>query len=195
MFPKTEKGGVLRVDETLFDDVFETVVRSPQGIPAPSLPRRLAALFIELRRLGSKIPPDEATDLIWALWIHHANDEAAASMNAAIEAMVAGAFDLAKPILDQLVQQWPDWAEAWNKRATIAFAEKRDTEALIDIQRTLLLEPRHFGAIIGFGQICMRHRHFIEAKAAFEIANRIHPHISSLQGVIDDLSAAQSLKH
>jgi predicted Zn-dependent protease len=183
------------VDESLFDDVFETVVQSPERSPALSLPRRLTALFIELKRNGSKIPPDEATDLIWALWIHHTDKDAAAGMNAAIEAMVAGSFDLAKPVLDQLVEQWPDWAEAWNKRATIAFAEKRDSDALIDIQRTLLLEPRHFGAIIGFGQICMRHRHFQEAKAAFEIANRIHPHISSLQGVIDDLYAAQGPKH
>ncbi len=179
----------------VFDEVFETVVRSSTRAPAAWLPRRLTALFIELRRFPAKADPEELTDLIWALWIRHSNEEAAGLMVAAIEAMAAGAFDLATPILDRLVDDYPDWSEAWNKRATIAFAEKRDVDGLRDIQRALIIEPRHFGAMIGFAQICIRHRRFSEAKAAFEVARRIHPHLAGLTSIIDDLGASLQRRH
>jgi tetratricopeptide (TPR) repeat protein len=184
-----------RVDDALFDDVFETVVQSPSRKPAAWLPRRLTPLFIELQRKPPKTNPEELAELIWALWIHSTVETADNAMNAAIEAMAAGAFDLARPMLDELVKTYPDWSEAWNKRATVAFAEKRDADALIDIQRTLEIEPRHFGAMIGFAQICVRHQHLSEAKAGFEIAARIHPHIHGLTAIITDLSVSQHLKH
>jgi tetratricopeptide (TPR) repeat protein len=186
---------VARVDDELFDEVFETVIQSPQRKPAAWLPRRLNALFIELQRIPTKGDPEEIADLIWALWIRHPNDQASSSMTAAIEAMSAGAFDLARPLLDRLVSAYPDWAEAWNKRATVFYSERDDAAALLDIQRTLIIEPRHFGAIIGFAQICVRHRRLSEAKAGFEIAYRLHPHIGGLQMIIDDLKTAQHRKH
>jgi predicted Zn-dependent protease len=186
---------MVQVDEPIFDAVFETVIQSPQRTPASWLPRRLNALFVELQRFPARSDPEDTTDLIWALWIRHSNEEAASSMNAAIEAMSAGAFDLARPLLDRLVSDYPDWSEAWNKRATIAYAEKRDSDALADMQRTLTIEPRHFGAMIGFAQICVRHRRFTEAKAAFEIACHIHPHINGLQAIIADLTASQHRMH
>ncbi len=116
-------------------------------------------------------------------------------MTAAVEAMAAGAFDLAEPVLDTLAADYPDWAEVWNKRATVYYASRRDSEALSDIRRALTIEPRHFGAIIGFGQICMRQRRYSEAKAAFEIAQRIHPYIDGLASIIDDLSGSIQRKH
>jgi tetratricopeptide (TPR) repeat protein len=186
---------VQRVDEAVFDKVFATVVQSPQRTPAPWLPRRLNALFRELIRNPTKSDPDEISDLIWAIWIDHSEQAAGIAMTAAIESMSHGAFDLASPILDRLVEDFPEWSEAWNKRATLAFTEKRDLDALLDIQRTLAIEPRHFGAMIGFGQICIRHHHLSEAKAAFETARAIHPHIAGLDAIIKDLSHSLERQH
>jgi tetratricopeptide (TPR) repeat protein len=184
-----------RVDEITLDQVFEAVITAPVRSPAASLPRRLSALFQELQRRPPKTDPEDIAELIWAIWIHHSNEEAASAMTGAVEAMAAGAFDLALPILNRLVADYPDWPEAWNKRATVHFSEKRDNEALADIGRTLAIEPRHFGAMIGFAQICMRHRRFAEAKPAFETARRLHPYIPGLDTIIADLNQAERRKH
>lgn len=180
------------ITSSAFDLAFSLVVNSP----ARKAPRsRLNALFNDLKQPEPSRDPDETTDLIWAIWIDHRDEEASHRMAVALEAIAAGAKDLAKPILDELVESHPDWAEAWNKRATLAFIEKRDDECIHDIAKTLALEPRHFGAILGFAQICMRHDRLEEAKAAFEVAQSLNPHIEGIEAVISELAAERQPLH
>ncbi len=156
---------------------------------------RLNALFEDLRRESPLRDPGETMELIWALWIDHRDAKASHRMVAAVEAIAAGARDLAKPILDELVRDFPDWAEAWNKRATLAFMERRDLDSIEDIVRTLELEPRHFGAILGFAQICLRNGRTREAKAAFEIAMALNPHINGIKEIVDELDTDRRSLH
>jgi tetratricopeptide (TPR) repeat protein len=116
-------------------------------------------------------------------------------MGAAVDAMASGELDTARPLLDRLVAQYPGWAEAWNKRATLAFIEKRDADSFADITRALELEPRHFGAVSGFGQICLRHGHLNEARAAFQVALSLNPHLKGLRELISDLSPEVLMLH
>ena len=67
-----------------------------------------------------------------------------------------GALTAAKEVFDRLIERHPTWAETWNKRATVYFLQGRDSASISDIYLTLELEPRHFGALGGFAQICMR---------------------------------------
>jgi tetratricopeptide (TPR) repeat protein len=171
------------------DRMFGLVIELPRRRPVAGQPRRLAALFRELAQRAPSRSPDDIEDLIWALWISHEDREAEETMGAAVEAMASGALDQARPLLDRLVDAYPRWAEAWNKRATLAFMEKRDADSLADIERTLILEPRHFGAVSGFGQICLRHGRLSEAKAAFQIALTINPHLDDLREIVEDLGS------
>jgi tetratricopeptide (TPR) repeat protein len=174
--------------ETLaIDGVLSIVLDVPHRSPCSAQPRRLDSLFRELAKDRPSHSPDDIENLIWALWINHPKAESTADMNAAVEAISMGAFDLARPLLDRIIERHPDWAEAWNKRATLSFIERRDAECLSDIAQTLILEPRHFGAIAGFGQICLRHGQISEAKAAFQIALAINPHLEGLREVIEEL--------
>lgn len=150
--------------------------------------RRLARLFADLRRNRPARPVGEIEDLIWALWISHPCAEAESVMARAIDAFAGGRLACAAGLFDRLVRDHPDWAEAWNKRATLAYVEGRDAQAVADIARTLALEPRHFGAIAGFGQICLRHGREGEAKAAFRAALAINPHLAGLRALLDELA-------
>ena len=170
------------------DEILRLILEARKRSPSAALPRRLDSLFRELSKTPPPRHPDDIEELIWSLWINHPQDEANNEMNAAIEAINAGAFDLARPILDRVIVQYPDWAEAWNKRATLSFIEKRDFDCLSDIEQTLRLEPRHFGAIAGFGQICLRHGRLEEARAAFQVALALNPHIGGLQEIINELA-------
>jgi tetratricopeptide (TPR) repeat protein len=175
------------------DRAFELVVS--QGVSGAGAPSRLDSLFEDLKRAEPAKDPNETMELIWAIWIDHRDKHASHRMIAAVEAIAAGAHDLARPILDELVEDFPDWAEAWNKRATLSFIERKDGASIEDIERTLELEPRHFGAILGFAQICLRHGRTQEAKAAFETALALNPHIAGLQDVVDDLAATSRTLH
>lgn len=177
------------------DPVFQLILDFGLREPAPSLPRRLSALFRELSLDEPSRPADDLEDLIWALWISHEDRTAEETMGAAVEALESGALADARGYLDALVQQYPNWSEAWNKRATLAFIEKRDADSLRDLEEALRLEPRHFGAISGFGQICLRHGYLNEARAAFQVALTINPHLQGLREIIDDLSPEVLMLH
>jgi tetratricopeptide (TPR) repeat protein len=178
-----------------FDRAFELVLGQCGDARDTLVPSRLDALFDDLKRADPLRDPNETMELIWAIWIDHRDRDASHRMIAAVEAIAAGARDLAKPILDSLVADFPNWPEAWNKRATLAFIEKRDVESIADIVRTLELEPRHFGAILGFAQICLRHGRLPEAKAAFQVALALNPHIAGLQDVVQDLAGSIRTLH
>ena len=114
-------------------------------------------------------------DQAW-LWFMAAPDAASAGlMNRALERRGAFDLDAALAVLDELVAAAPDWAEAWNQRATVRF-EKGDFEgSLADIEVTLRLEPRHFGALAGraiietgFGRVAL-------AQSDLRRAVAIHP--------------------
>ncbi len=183
------------IDTRSFENTFALVVNSAGKVDTMRRRSRLNNLFDDLRRDEPLRDPAETIELIWAIWINHKDDMAAHRMGIALDAMAAGATDLAKSVLDELVENYPDWAEAWNKRATIAFIDERDDESISDIARTLELEPRHFGAIMGFAQICLRHGHTVEAKAAFAVALRLNPHMGGLRDVIADLDAHAKQLH
>ncbi|MFM9975424.1 MAG: hypothetical protein ACKVON_12730 [Beijerinckiaceae bacterium] len=183
------------INTRAFDHAFQLVLKGQQATRHRGAKARLNALFNDLKRADPRHDPDETVDLIWSIWCDHPERQATDRLFAAAEAMASGARDLARPMLDALVEAHPDWAEAWNKRATLAFFEKRDGDSINDIARTLELEPRHFGAILGFAQICLRHRRLREAKAAFEIALGMNPHMDELRPLIQDLSTNRSSLH
>jgi tetratricopeptide (TPR) repeat protein len=168
-------------------ELLKLVLACPQRMPASSLPRRLDTLFRDLITRPPPRPPGETEDEIWALWTEHDNPAVAERMDRAIAAMARKSFVEAEHELDTLVADLPDWAEAWNKRATLYYVMGRFDESMADIARTLALEPRHFGAICGFGQICLAQGRQAEAIAAFEIALGLHPHLASVRTAVEAL--------
>jgi hypothetical protein len=142
--------------------------------------RRLQRLFTDLASAPTRARARDCEALIWAMWTNHTEPAFDSAMAKAIDALVRRRHAEARAILDRLVVDAPDWSEAWNKRATLAFMDERDLDSLVDIARTLELEPRHFGAIAGLGQICLRRQRPREALAAFDVALRINPHMEGL---------------
>ncbi|HEU6441954.1 MAG TPA: hypothetical protein VFF38_06310 [Microvirga sp.] len=177
------------------DPVFHLILETPGRTPSSALPSRLRGLFRELAEAEPERPVEEIEDQIWVLWSSHEDRMAEETLAAAVEAIASGELRKARPLLDHLVAEHPDWAEAWNKRATLAYIEKRDADSLLDIAQTLRLEPRHFGAISGFGNVCLRHGRLNEARAAFQIALVINPHMEELRDILENLSPHNLMLH
>ena len=108
-------------------------------------------------------------------------------MLAAVRSLEGSDFVSAGKTLDRMVRRWPNWPEAWNKRATLRFLEEHDADSLSDIVDTLQREPRHFGALAGFGEICMRSGDMESSLLAFERVLVLNPGAPKLRQTVENM--------
>jgi tetratricopeptide (TPR) repeat protein len=137
--------------------------------------RRLDELFGRLKSTQDEGEADTLVAEIWAEWLRSGTKEFDEKMEQAATLMDQGVLLLALPTFTYLVQSAPEWAEAWNKRATAYYLAGEHDLSLADIDRVLALEPRHFGALAGMGLIYMARGQHREALAAYRRALAVNP--------------------
>ena len=81
----------------------------------------------------------------------------------------------------QIIDADPEFAEGWNKRATVHWLMENYEESLVDIEHTLRLEPRHFGALSGRGLVYIELENWEGALEAFEAALAVNPQMRGPQ--------------
>jgi tetratricopeptide (TPR) repeat protein len=124
--------------------------------------------------------PDEAEqaeDGIWSVWMHHPHRNAAETINLASSDIASRRFDIAETRLTLLARRLPDFAEAWHKRATLYYLLGEDAACVRDLHRALLLEPRHFAAMLHFAELLLGADRVSDARFAFAAALSLHPHL------------------
>ena len=147
--------------------------RADQNDPA------LDPLFAELQGEPGTRRASEVTGEIWEIWTRSDSEEVNARMILAARAMSVRNFRLALRQLDQVIAIAPDFAEGWNRRATVYYLVDEYKRSLEDVAKTLKLEPRHFGALSGRGLIYMELEQYPKAVEAFRDALRHNPHQES----------------
>ena len=113
----------------------------------------LDTLFAELKRERDERQAKRISERIWAEWRDSGSATANLLMQWADKAVTDKKNSLAMDLLDQVVVLMPDYAEGWNRRATLNYAMGNHDKSMADISRVLALEPRHFGAISGMAAI------------------------------------------
>ena len=78
-------------------------------------------------------------------------------------------------LFTKVIDQSPDFAEAWNKRATVYFLKGELDKSIADIEKTLELEPRHFGALDGLAEIYLIKDDLLNAAATYRRILEIIP--------------------
>jgi tetratricopeptide (TPR) repeat protein len=144
-------------------------------------PARASPFLDELFRRLARCELARATeteDRIWDVWMHHPHRAAAQALDLATGDIAARRYDIAETRLTLLLRRAPDFAEAWHKRAALYYLLGRDRECLRDLERTLALEPRHFGAMLHFAEILHSVDADAEARFAVRAARSIHPHLT-----------------
>ena len=150
---------------------------------------RLDPLFTRLVTTDDPFERSRTEDRIWQLWLSSGNEETDRLMRQGVRAMNAHDYDQAMDAFDTIVRTRPEFAEGWNKRATLHYLMGDFEESIADIERTLALEPRHFGALSGMAMIREAQGRPFEALEALEQVLRIHPGLPHLQLRIDRLTA------
>lgn len=142
---------------------------------------RLDPLFTALRKAPDAATAAAIEQKIWIVWIKGPNEEADALMLEGMEALKREELELALKRFTELVKKEPNFAEAWNKRATVHFLMDNYTKALSDLEETLKLEPRHFGALSGLGTIFAELDQPHPAIQVFERVLEIHPNAKGVK--------------
>lgn len=115
----------------------------------------LEQLFVQLRKARNPDVISDIQDQIWAQWLDSGDVHLDEQMKLGLEAMEVDDYTLAIELFTTVLQQRPTFFEAWNKRATAYFLRGSYKQSIEDIQQTLHLEPRHFGALSGLSVIYM----------------------------------------
>lgn len=146
------------------------------------------SLFGELKRERKEHAARRIADRITDRWRDSGSASIDVMMSWADEAMKAQKWGVALDFLDRVIYLAPDFAEGWNRRATLHFMMKNYRKSMADIDRTLRLEPRHFGALVGMAQILNETGRKALALKAYERALDVYPMMRSAQTQFATLS-------
>jgi tetratricopeptide (TPR) repeat protein len=148
---------------------------------------RLDALFLQLKEAASASAALAVEAQIWSIWLEHDDAQARSLMQRGIAQMNTGDLRGALATFDQLVQQAPEFAEAWNKRATVQYLLGNHKASEADIDATLKLEPFHFGALSGLGLVCLAQSDLLRARSAFLSALEVYPELDGARATLEAL--------
>jgi len=124
---------------------------------------------------------------VWQVWSRSGDTEADGLLQIGIEQMNRGDGPAAAETFTKVIQRKPDFAEAWNKRATVYFLMGEHEKSLKDCDEVMKRNPAHFGALAGYGQIYLQRDEPERALAYFRRALRVNPNMRALQQVIPQL--------
>lgn len=139
---------------------------------------RLDRLFPLLQDLSEPMQAIIAEQRIWSIWLEPPDPKTQPFMEAGMAGMNRGDHAAALAAFNQVVTLAPEFAEGWNKRATVHFLAGNLDQSLADIDKTLALEPRHFGALSGRGLVYAQMGELERALEAFEAALAVNPQMT-----------------
>lgn len=149
----------------------------------PTADPELAALFTQLRASDNATDAGIIENQIWARWTTSGSETIDVLMERASAAEAAGDRGLAREFLVQTTELAPQFAEAWYRRAALAYEQQDYAGAIRGIEETLKREPNHFAAFADLGVIYEEMGQDRAALAAYRAALAIHPFLTSaLQG-------------
>ena len=153
---------------------------------------RLNDLFAQLKSATGYLKARTIEQQIWQIWLQSDNTEVTQLMGDGVEAMNSEDYKTAIADFTKITQLAPAFAEGWNKRATVLWMVGDYQGSLADVDKTLRLEPRHFGALSGLGMINADLDREEDAIAAFERVLAIDPNMPGVVERIEELK--QKLK-
>ena len=119
---------------------------------------------------------NHATQELWLMWYRKAGNQAEEQLNRATRLMGENQMEKAKQVFENLIENFPDFAEAHNKLATLLYLKGEYEESVIECECTLKINPHHFGAWHGMGMCLYKLARYDEALKSFKGAIEIQPY-------------------
>ncbi|MEA5581872.1 tetratricopeptide repeat protein [Nodularia harveyana UHCC-0300] len=119
---------------------------------------------------------EQATKKLWRIWFQQKGIYGLERIEQSQKLLDAGEMAQAEVILTELIEQQPDFAEAWNRRAFLYYSMGEYQLSLGDCERVIQINPVHFGALHGMGLCYAALREYRQAIKAFKRALEIQPY-------------------
>jgi tetratricopeptide (TPR) repeat protein len=149
---------------------------------------RLNQLFEQLKKSNNASLAFEIEMKIWNIWsTHPTHDSLTQSLAKGSGLISKGELEAAYKIFSTIIESAPDWAEGWNKRATVLYLMGRYQESLKDINEVLKRESRHFGALSGQGLVQTELKNYEKAIKSYQTVQKIYPSIRAAKVMIPQL--------
>ena len=135
---------------------------------------------------------DRATAKLWRIWFQQKGVYGLELIERSQVLIAVGDVKQAEALLTELIQDQPDFAEAWNRRAVLYYSLGQYKKSLDDCQMVIKLNPVHFGALHGLGLCHAAMGEYSAAIQAFRRALEIQPHALVNQQLILECTARLS---
>ena len=137
---------------------------------------QLDKLFNELSKTSSSIAAKEIESKIWEMWTTHPSEKNLTNLLAkGSYFMSQNQLTSAHNVFSKAIELDPEWAEAWNKRATVLYLMGNYELSQNDIDEVLKLEKRHFGALSGQGMVQTALKNYQKAIDSYVEAHKVYP--------------------
>jgi tetratricopeptide (TPR) repeat protein len=136
--------------------------------------------------------PDEvartlAEHSLWEVWSRSGDPEVDNLFQLGIEQMNQDDAPAAIETFTQIIRKKPEFAEGWNKRATLYYLVGEYVKSLADCEEVVKRNPLHFGALSGFGMIYLRLGKPEKALEYFERALEVNPNLVEVKAAVEEL--------
>ena len=155
--------------------------------PADQNDPALDSLFDRLATTSSAEEASDISNEIWQRWSANDDPDVSQLMEIGIHGLNYSTYRKALRSFDRIIEMAPQFAEGWNKRATLYYHIREYRRSIDDIKETLRLEPRHFGAWSGLGLVSLAQENYPGALVAFKKALSINPHIPNIRRYVQKL--------
>ena len=148
----------------------------------------LNKLFNQLKNNSDASMAFEVEMKIWNIWSTHPSQENLTQLLAnGSNLMTQHKLNKAYETFSKVISLDPNWAEGWNKRATVLYMLGRHEESQEDINEVLKLEKRHFGALSGQGLVQIELKNYERAINSYKEVQKIYPSMQSPKIMIPQL--------
>jgi tetratricopeptide (TPR) repeat protein len=128
-----------------------------------------------------------AEQSIWRIWSRSGDPDVDAVFRRGVEQMHRQDFAAAIETFSEIITKKPDFAEGWNKRATIYYLVGEYEKSLADCEEVLRRNPVHFGVLSGFGLNYLELGKPEVALDYFERALAVNPTLTQIQAAVEQL--------
>ena len=145
-------------------------------------------LFDQLKNTTDYESSKKIESEIWNLWTTHPSEKSLTTLlSDGSSYMSQNKLQTAYDTFTKTIELDPNWAEAWNKRATVLYLMGKFELSQADIDKVLELEKRHFGALSGQGLVQTALKNYQKAIDSYIEAHKVHPNMKSPLIMIEKL--------